>query len=115
MDLAIPRPERSKVPSCNSYAGLYLIAPSLTAGEGPGYCIFNCKLLRIELVKRISASETTWELELALEWVVEGADEVGGASGICDNEEISRAGLGNVLYVEPKEVYLDIKISLLVF
>jgi hypothetical protein len=42
-------------------------------------------------------------------------DEVSGVSSICD-EEISRAGLGNVLYVEPKEVYLDIEeISLLVF
>jgi hypothetical protein len=73
-------------------------------------------LLRIELGRtplKIPASETTWELEL--EWVVEGVDEVGGVSSICD-EEISRAGLGNVLYVEPKEVYLDIEeISLLVF
>ena len=39
--------------------------------------------------------------------------EVCGVSGICD-ELISRAGLGNVLYVDPKDVYLDIeKISVL--
>lgn len=31
--------------------------------------------------------------------VVEGVNEVG-------DEEISRAGLGNVLYVDPREVYL---------
>ena len=36
---------------------------------------------------------------------MEGVNEVGGFSGIC-GEEISRAGLGNVLYVEPREVYL---------
>jgi hypothetical protein len=40
-----------------------------------------------------------------VETVVEGVKEVGGVSGIC-NEEIRSAGLGNVLYVEPREVYL---------
>ena len=33
-------------------------------------------------------------------------NEVVGVSGICD-DVISRAGLGNVLYVEPREVYLS--------
>jgi len=41
---------------------------------------------------------------VTLERVVDGVNEVGGVSGVCD-EEISRAGLGNVLYVEPREVY----------
>jgi hypothetical protein len=39
---------------------------------------------------------------VTLERVVEGVNEV---SGICD-EEIRSAGLGNVLYVEPRDVYL---------
>lgn len=42
---------------------------------------------------------------MTVERPVEDVNEVGGVFGICD-EEISRAGLGNVLYVEPREVYL---------
>lgn len=112
----IPRPERSKVPSCNSYAGLYLIvfeSPRgiLTAGGGPGCC--NCTSLPIELpipligIGVSAASEMTWILEVTLERVVEGVNEVGGVAGVCD-EAIRRAGLGNVLYVEPRDVYLHI-------
>jgi len=41
---------------------------------------------------------------VTLERVVEGVKEVGGVSGICE-EAIRRAGLGNVLYVEPRDVY----------
>ena len=51
---------------------------------------------------------------MTLERVVEGVIEAGEVSGICD--EISSAGLGKVLYVEPREVYLHIEeISLAVF
>jgi hypothetical protein len=81
----------------------------LTTGEGPGYCDCDCTLLRIEFGKtwlRTSTSELTCESEVTLESV--GVNEVGGVSGICD-EEISRAGLGNVLYVDPREVYLHIE------
>lgn len=44
---------------------------------------------------------------MTLERVVEGVNEVGGVSGVCD-EVIRSAGLGNVLYVEPRDVYLHI-------
>ena len=67
-------------------------------------------LLLIEFGKtrlRTSTSEMTCESEVTLESVVEGVNEVGGVSGIC--EEISSAGLGNVLYVEPRDVYLHIE------
>jgi hypothetical protein len=39
----------------------------------------------------------------------EGGNEVGGVSDICDEVVIRSAGLGNVLYVEPREVYLHIQ------
>ena len=45
---------------------------------------------------------------MTLERVVEGVNEVGGVSGICGGV-IRSAGLGNVLYVEPREVYLHVE------
>lgn len=49
---------------------------------------------------------------MPLESLVEGVNEVGGIS----DGVIRRAGLGNVLYVEPRDVYLHIEeMSLLVY
>lgn len=108
---AIPRPDRSKLPSCNSYAGLYLekfIVVSESPGGtstagGPGCCV--CTLFRIELPLRIGigvSASPSGDLEVLVDGAV--MEVVSGFSGVMRS-----AGLGEVLYVEPREVYLYIE------
>jgi hypothetical protein len=83
---------------------LYLEQFIVVSGSpgGPGCCI--CTLFRIELPLRIVGVSASASGDLKV--LVDGAvmEVVSGVSGVMRS-----AGLGEVLYVEPREVYLYIE------
>ena len=110
---AAPRPSLSKVPSNNSYAGLYLHLESRRSSNsggtavGIGICVGGAGVevvvgAGMELAGGVDRDECA-DVD-----VDGGPFVVVFVVVVAEDGGMSSAGLGNVLYVEPRDVYLRV-------
>ena len=99
-----PRPSRSKLPSASSYAGRYRSSALSVAGKISGILAVGPKSGKETCgvsTGRLPESRPSEEGNNG-----RGAGEGGCVIGHDGEGVMSRAGFRNVLYVEPRDVYL---------
>jgi len=99
-----PRPQRSRLPSCNLYAGKYLSfleTESIELENEDRDSDTSIDPLGVVGAWAVQGSGSTFEVE---ESVSDAGDDDSSSSDDMLVSGIDRAGFGKVLYVEPRDV-----------